>query len=131
MREHALAALRVIDGPARQISANRDANHQRAGESIIRAPADHAQLIANLHHRRPDVIEELNLDHWLQPTRGHTGGAPHDGGLSKRSVEHPVIAKLALQAERQLEDSALTLDQLALQIFFAAAVGNVFAKDHD
>ena len=50
---------------------------------------------------------------------------------AKRSVEDAIVAELALQAERQLEDSALAFHQLALQVFFAAAIGHVFAEDHD
>jgi hypothetical protein len=34
-----------------------------------------------------------------------------------------------LQAGGELEDSALAFDQLLLDVFFAAAVGDVFAED--
>src|ERR1039458_4673415 len=66
VRKDTLAALRMVDGAAGQVSADRDANHDGAGESVVRAPADDAELVANLHHRGPDVVEELNLDDWLQ-----------------------------------------------------------------
>src|SRR5580700_4544395 len=38
MREHALAALRVINRAAGKISADGDSNYGRAGERIIRPP---------------------------------------------------------------------------------------------
>ena len=103
----------------------------RARECIVRAPADHRQFVANLHHRRPDVVEELNLDHRLQPARGHARGAAHDRGLGQRRIEDAVRAKFVLQAEGELEDSAFAFHQLPLQVFFAAAIGYVFAEDHD
>src|ERR1700683_1651432 len=131
VREHALAALRVINCAAGKISADGDSNYDRARKSIIRTPADYRQLIANLHHGRPDVVEELNLDYRLQAALSHSRGAAHDGGLGQRRVEDAVRAKLALQAEGEFEDSALALYQLALQVFFAAAIGHVFTEDHD
>ena len=131
VREDALAALRVIDGAAGEVSADGDANHDGAGESVVRAPADHAEFVANLHHRRPDVVEELNLDDRLQAARGHARGAAYDGGLGQRRVEDAVAAEFVLQAEGEFEDSAFAFDQLALQIFFAAAVADVFAENHD
>ena len=44
--EDALAALRVIDGAAGEIASDGDADHRRAGERIVGAPADQRQLIA-------------------------------------------------------------------------------------
>src|SRR5580658_10835191 len=131
MREYALAALRVINRTPGKISADGHSNYHRAREGIVLAPTYHRQLVANLHHRRPDVIEELNLHDGLQPACGHAGGAAHDRGLGQRRIEDAVRAKLVLQAERQFEDSAFAFDQLALQILFAAAIGHVFAEDYD
>ena len=83
VREDALAALRVINRAAGQVSADRDANHAGRRERIVRPPAHHRQLVAQLHHRRPDVVEELDLDHRLQPAHGHADRAPDDAGLGK------------------------------------------------
>ncbi len=121
MCEDALPALRVINRAAGQVSANRDANHNRAGECIVRPPPDHRQLIA----------EKLDLHHRLKSARSHACSAAHDGGLGQRRIENAVVAELVLQAEGQLEDSTLALHQLAFQVFFAAAIGHVFAEDHD
>src|SRR4029077_5140854 len=65
VRENALAALRVVECASGQVPADRPPDHQGSRECIIRAPADHRQLVPQLHHRGPDVIEELNLDYWL------------------------------------------------------------------
>ena len=81
VRELHLAALAVIDGAAVQVSADGHAQHHGAGESAVRAPADRGQFIADLHHRGPDVIEELHLRHRLQAARGHPNGAAGNGGL--------------------------------------------------
>jgi len=67
-----------------------------------------------LHHRGPDVVEELNLDDRLEAAGGHAGSAPNNGSLGERSIKDSIIAELALQAERQLKDSAFAFDQLAL-----------------
>src|ERR1700687_4899845 len=104
----------MINRAAGEVASDRNANHHRAGESVVGAPADHAELVANLHHRRPDVVEELNLDDRLQAAGGHAGGAPHNGGLRERRIEYAVIAELTLQAEGELEDSAFAFHQLAL-----------------
>src|ERR1700722_5619776 len=127
MREDALATLRVVDGAAGEISSDGDANYHRAGESVIGAPADHAEFIADLHHRGPDVVEKLNFDDRLEAAGGHAGGAPHDRGFRERRIEYAVIAELALQTKGQFENSAFAFDQLALQVFFAAAVSDIFA----
>ena len=73
----------------------------------------------------------MNLDHRLQPARSHAGGTAHDVGFRNRRVEHPVGAEFGLQPGGQLEDSALALDHFLLEIFFAAAVGDVFAENDD
>ena len=60
------------------------------------------------------------------PVARPTIAASASGELNTRSC-----AKLVLQPKRQLENSALAFHQLALQVFFAAAIGHVFAEDHD
>ena len=93
--EDAFAALRVIDGAAGEIAADRRPAPPRAGEGVVGAPAHQRQLIAKLVHGRPDVVEELNLDDRLQPARGHADGAAYNIGLRQRRVEDAVAAKLA------------------------------------
>src|SRR5580700_2861933 len=131
MREDAFTTLGVIDRTARQISTDRDTNHHRAGESIVGAPADRSELVADLHHRRPDVVEELNFDDGLQPARGHASGAADYSSLGERRIENAVIAEFVLQAEGKFEHPAFALDQLLPEVLFAAAIGDVFAEDHD
>ena len=126
-----LAALRVIDGSAGKVAANGHANDAGRGERVVRAPADQRQFAAQLHHGGPDVVKELDLDHRLQSALGHAGGAAHDVGFGDRRVEYPVRTELYLQAGGELEDAALALDQFLLEIFFAAAVGDIFSEDHD
>ena len=50
---------------------------------------------------------------------------------ASRRVEHALRAELALQSGGQLEDAALALHHLLAQIFFAAAIGDVFAENDD
>src|SRR5438034_2455520 len=108
MSENALAALGVVDGAARQVSANRNPNYTGSRESIIGTPANQRKLVAQLHHRRPDVVEELNLNHRLQPARRHSGRSTHDRCLGKRRIEHPVGPKIALQAKGQFRSEEHT-----------------------
>ena len=121
--------LRVIDRAAGQIAADRHANHRRRSPRAVRPPAHQRQLIANLVHGRPDVIEELNLHHRLHAAHRIAHGAAHDIGLGQRRVEHALGSELRLQAGGQLEDAALALH--FVQRLFAAGVGHVFAVDHD
>src|SRR6266700_6332552 len=131
MSENALAALGVINGAARQVSANRNPNYTGSRESIIGTPANQRKLVAQLHHRRPDIVEELNLNYRLQPARCHSSRSTDDRCLGKRRVEYPVGAEIALQAKRQLEHAAFAFDHLLLQILLAAAIGHVLPEDHD
>ena len=87
VRENAFAALAVIDGAAVQISADGHTDHQRRGQGVVGAPAEGGELVANLHHRGPDVIEELDLDDRLHAARRHADGAADDGGLGDGRVE--------------------------------------------
>src|SRR5579862_1293272 len=112
MGEDALAALRMIDRAAGEISPDRNANYHGTRECIVRAPANHREFVANLHHRRPDVVEELNLDYWLQSASGHAGGSAHNGSFGEWRIENPVRPELALQAKGQLENPAFALYQL-------------------
>ena len=131
VRKDALARLRVIDRPAGQIPTNRHANDHRAAPRPIRAPAQQRKLIAHLVHRRPDVIEELNLDNRFQPAHGHADRAAHDVRFSQRRIKAAVGPELRLQPRCQLEDSAFALDLAGSQRLVARRIGNVFPEDED
>ena len=129
VREDALARLAVVRRAAAQVAADRDADHHRAREGVVRPVAHHRHFVAELHHRRPDVVEELDLDDRLDAARRHADGAADDVGLGERRVEHAVAAERPLQAVRDLEDAALALH--SLERLGAAAVGDVLAEDDD
>ena len=129
VREDALARLAVVRRAAAQIAADGGANDDRARERVVRSIPDHRQLVANLHHRRPDVVEELDLDDRLQSARGHADGAADDVRLRERRVEHAIAAEGALQPVRDLEDAALARDRC--ERVGAAAIGDVLAEDDD
>ena len=69
-----------------------------------------AQLVADLVHGGPDVVEELDFDHRLHAAHGIADGAADDVGLGQRRVEDAVGAELGLQAGGELEDAALAFD---------------------
>src|SRR5207344_2797513 len=114
---------------APQVSPDRYADHDGARECVVRPVPQHRQLVADLHHRGPDVVEELNLDDGLEAARGHAGGAADDVGLGERRVEDPVAAERPLEAVRDLEYAALARDRR--QRVRSTAVGYVLAKDDD
>ena len=123
------AALAVINRAAVEIPANGHADHHGRRESVIGAPTQAGELVANLHHRRPDVIEELDFDDGLQSARGHTGSAADDGGFGDRSVEDALRSENGLEALGGLEHAALAFN--LFQAFFVAAIGDVLAEQHD
>src|SRR5882724_1736431 len=65
VREDRFAALAVIDAAAGEVAADGHAKYHRRFESAVRTPAHHAELVANLHHGGPDVVEELNFGNGL------------------------------------------------------------------
>ena len=87
------------------------------------------QLVADLHVGRPDVVEELDLDHRLDAASRQADRAADDVGLGERRVVDPVAAELLLQSPGDLEDAALAL-HLA-EVLLAAGVGHVLAEDDD
>ena len=87
------------------------------------------ELVANLVHGRPDVVEELDFDDRLHAADGVADGAADDVGLGQRRVEDALGAEFGLQAGGELEDAAFALD-LGERVF-AAGVGHVFAVDDD
>src|SRR2546423_1679631 len=83
-------------------AAGRDADHHGTGERVVRAVPQHRHLIPQLHHRGPDVVEELDLDHRFDPARRHADGAADDVGFGERRVEDAGAAEGPLQAVRYL-----------------------------
>ena len=65
VREDRFAALTVIHAATGEVASDRHAKYYRRFESAVRTPAHHAELVSNLHHGRPDVVEELNLGNGL------------------------------------------------------------------
>src|SRR5580704_16160378 len=61
MRKDRFAALAVIDAAAREVAADRNANDGGCFEVSVGTPARDAEFVAKLHHRGPDVVEELNF----------------------------------------------------------------------
>src|SRR6266852_3246599 len=106
MSESDFSALAMVDGAAGQISADGHADDRRRLELSRGAPAHHGELVADLHHGRPDVVEELNFRDGLQAARGHADGAADDAGFRQRRIENAGAAEAALQAGGSLEDAA-------------------------
>ena len=129
MREDALARLAVIRAAAAQVAADRHADDDRRAPVVARAVAHHRQLVADLHHRRPDIVEELDLDHRLELAHGHADRAADDARLGQRRVEDPIVAEHPLQSVRQLEHAALARHQR--QRLLPAGVGHVLAEHDD
>ena len=68
--EQRRARLRVIDR-ATDVAAVCGSQHDRGTVRPVGPPAHGRQLVADLHVRRPDVVEELHLDHRLPATDRH------------------------------------------------------------
>src|ERR1700676_4897155 len=126
VRENHFAGLAVVKPSPCKIAADGNPDHSRRLERAIGAPPHHGEFIAKLHHRWPDVIEELNLGDRLHASRGHSDGAPHDARFRNRSVEHTSGPKSPLQIHSGLENSALAFH--TVQIVFVAAIRDVLAK---
>ena len=124
-----LARLRVVRRAAAEVPADRRPYHHRAREGVVRAVPQHRHLVAHLHHRGPDVVEELDLDDRLDAAHRHADRAPDDVRFRQRRVEDAGAAERALQAVGDLEDAPLAGDRLERRL--AAGVGDVFAEDHD
>ena len=83
MSEDALAALGVVDGAASEVSPDGDADDRRAGKTAVGAPADERQLVAELLHCWPYVIEELDFNYRLEAPGGHAHGPPYNIGFGE------------------------------------------------
>ncbi len=84
VRENHFAALAVINRAAGEVTADRYADDDRRFEVSRGAPTHVTQFVAELHHSGPDVIEELNFGHGLQPAHSHADGAADDVGFGER-----------------------------------------------
>src|SRR3984885_1158549 len=93
------------------------------------APANGGHLVAELHHGRPNVIEELNFGNWFEAANGHADGAADDIRFGQGRIKNALGAKFPLQAGGGFEDAALPFYRR--QAFFAAAIGDVFAENDD
>src|SRR5581483_9822940 len=129
MRECHLAALAVIDRAAIQIPADSDANDHGSLEAVIRAPSDRNQLVANLHHGWPDVINELNLGNRFQSPLRHTNRPANNRRFCQGTVEAPRWSEFALQAVSCIEYSTLSFN--FLEVRHAAAICDIFAENND
>ena len=129
MREKCRARLRVINGTAFQITADRHAHDHRAFRVAVRTPTRHGHLVADLVKGREDVVEELYLDDRFQPADRHSDRAADDVGLGQRRIENACRAEFTLQIGGDLKHAAFAFD--LFEILFARAVGDVLAKDDD
>ena len=77
----------------------------------------------------PDVVEELNLDHGLQPAGRQPDGPADDVRFGERRVVDAIAAELALQTPCDLEDAAFALH--FLEVLLATDVGDVLAEYQD
>src|SRR5712664_2384811 len=110
MREDGFAALAVVNAAAGEVAADGYAQHRGRFEIAVGAPAQDTELVANLHHGRPDVVKELDLRHRLEAASGHADGAADNAGLRERRVENSIVAVFSLQAGGGFEDAALAFD---------------------
>ena len=69
---------------AAKVAADRHTHDHRARPVVARPVTHHGHFVAELHESRPDVVEKLNLDHRLQPAKGHPDAATDDVGFGER-----------------------------------------------
>ena len=119
----------MVDAASLQVAAEGGADHHGRRECAVGAVAYGGQFVADLHERRPDVIEELNFDDGLESARRHPDRAPHDVRLGERRVEDAVAAETPLEPVRHLEDATLALH--LCEGFLARRVGHVLAEHDD
>src|SRR5882724_701286 len=119
----------MVNSAAPEIATNRHAHNQRRAPVAPRTPTHQRQLVANLMHRRPDVIEELDLNYRLQSARSHANSATDNVGLGERRIKNARAAKLPLQVGGDLKHAAFAFN--FVQGLFTRTISNVFAKDND
>src|SRR5680860_818509 len=95
------------DRAAGEVTADRHADDRRAREHAVGTPPDGRRLRLDLRHRRPDVVEELDLGARPQAAYRLPDRAPDDVGLGQRRVVAARLAELTLEPEGDTEDSAL------------------------
>ena len=127
--EHRGTGLRMVRRAAFEIPAVRHPHHHRRAEGVVRAPPQRRQLVPELHVGRPDVVEELDLDHRFEPARSQPDGPANDVGLGQRRVVDAVAPERALQPPGDLEHPTLPLH--VAEVPFPAAIRHILAEDHD
>ncbi len=101
----------MVDRASSEIAADGHANHAGRRVRAVGAPAHQAQFVAQLMHRRPDVIEELDLDYGFKPPDRHAQSAADNISLRQARVVDAVRTEFLLQAGGQLEDAAFPFHQ--------------------
>mmetsp|Transcript_36737 Transcript_36737/g.121768 ORF Transcript_36737/g.121768 Transcript_36737/m.121768 type:complete len:371 (-) Transcript_36737:30-1142(-) len=106
VRKVGLGRLRVVV-PAMPHRLRRRTDRQPAAVELgARAVPELSSLVANLVHRREDVVGELDLGDGGATHRGQPDPKSHEPLLVDRHVEHPLLPKLVAQAHRAAEDAA-------------------------
>src|SRR5687768_3153825 len=94
---------------AADVATVRRPDHDGRTEVAVGAPAHRRQLVAQLHVRRPDVVEELDLDDRLEAAQRETDRAADDVGFGEWRVVDALVAELLLQPPGDFEDATLAL----------------------
>src|SRR5688500_5405449 len=71
LRKARYPGLGVIYGATFEVPTDRHSNHHWCFPIVAGSPTYEGQLVPNLVHCGPDVVEELNLNHRLQTPRRH------------------------------------------------------------
>ena len=108
MGEYRFTALGVPDRSTCQITADSDPDHERDCEPAFGSPSGRRRLGTDLHHRRPDVIEELNLGTGPKSSNRLTDPPANDVRLGQGSVVAPSDPELPLEPVGSAEDAALS-----------------------
>src|SRR2546421_3454390 len=78
---------------------------------------------------RPDVVEELNLDHGPQAACGHAYSASDNVRFGQWGVKYASAAEVSLQVCGDFEYATFAL--YFVQVLLARAIGHVLAEDHN
>src|ERR1700683_5434335 len=109
VRESYLTALTVVNRATGEVAADSHANYDWAFECAGRSPPDRGEFVTELHHRGPNVVEELDFGDGLKAAQRHSYRPPDAGNLSQRCIEDAIRTKTPLKACCRLEDAAFTL----------------------
>ena len=121
--EDRLARLRVPDRAAPEVATDRDPQHEGHAERAVGSPPRRCRFGADLLHRGPDVVEELDLDRRAQAADRLADAPPDDVRLGERGVVAAVVAEVPLQPAGEPEDAAEAGELLV------GRVGDVLAED--